>query len=275
MAERFTVLGASGFIGAHLVAHLRQRRHDCAAPARDAVLDPAADHGHLIFCIGLTSDFRRRPLETVEAHVCVLREVLRDLRFSSLTYLSSTRVYAGAADTDEATALRVDPHAADDLYNLSKLLGESMCLNAGRAGARVARLSNVVGLRPDADIFIDQLLDEGFATGAIRFRTAPGSTKDYVHIDDAVAALESIALCDHAGIFNIASGESTSNAQIAQMIERHLGFTCSFAPDAPEWRFAPIRIERARALLGFAPRPFRDFFPDYLAARRAARKDLP
>lgn len=274
MSECFTVLGASGFIGGHLVAYLRRRGHRCLAPARDAVLDPGVDYGHLIYCIGLTSDFRRRPLETVEAHVCVLRQVLRDLQFSSLTYLSSTRVYAGADDTEERATLRVDPHAADDLYNLSKLLGESLCLHAGRPETRVARLSNVVGLRPDADIFIDQLLEEGFATGAVRFRSAPGSAKDYVHVDDAVTALESIALCGDAGVFNVASGEQTSNAQIAELIERHLGFECSFAPDAPEWRFAPIRIERARTLLGFAPRSFRDFFPDYLAARLAARKEL-
>lgn len=275
MAERFTVLGAGGFIGGQLVAHLRRKGHECHAPARNAAPDPRTEHGHMVYCIGLTSDFRGRPLETVEAHVCVLRDLLQQARFSSLTYLSSTRVYAGAQETVETAALRVAPGAPDDLYNLSKLMGESLCLHGGRAGVKVARLSNVVGLRPDADIFIDQLLHEGFTRGEILFRSGPASAKDYVHVDDVVTALETMALSPATGLFNVASGRPTSNAQIAAAIEAQLGIPCRFEPGAPEWAFPPIDIGRARALLGFAPQPFEQFFPHHLAAYRAARNGKP
>lgn len=275
MRERFTVLGASGFIGSYLAAHLTRRGHECLMPERDESLDPRIDYGHVVYCIGLTSDFRTRPLETAQAHVCALLAVLRDVRFSSLTYLSSTRVYANASDTDEFAVLSLDVHVPDDLYNLSKLLGESLCLHAGRVGVRVARLSNVVGLRPDADIFIDQLLQEGFSRGAIQFRTSPGSAKDYVHIDDVVVALEGIALCGEEGIFNVASGEATTNEQIADFIQRYLGIPCDFMAGAPELRFEQIRINRAQATFGFDPQPFGEFFPLYLSGYQAARIKNP
>ena len=61
----------------------------------------------MIYAIGVTADFRTRPFETMEAHVSVLCEILRDARLDSLTYLSSTRLYGGAASTGEGTDFRV------------------------------------------------------------------------------------------------------------------------------------------------------------------------
>lgn len=267
--RRFTILGAGGFIGSRLAAHLRLRGFECLTPERAESLDPGFDYGHLVYCVGLTSDFRARPLDTIEAHVCFLRKILQDNLFTSLTYLSSTRLYIRSADTAESAVLTVDPHDSNDLYNLSKLLGESVCLHCGRSGTRVVRLSNVVGLRQDTDIFIDQLLAEGFSTGSITFRTSPESCKDYIHIDDVVEALVAVALCGEDGIFNIASGESTTNLEIAEAIRRNLGFQYEFEPGSPTVSFEPVRIDRARAALNFSPAPFAEFFPRYLKDYRA------
>src|SRR5437868_14664917 len=87
-----TVLGASGFIGSHIVRELEQRGEKYYAPAKvETIWDK--DLGNIIYCIGLTADFRTRPFDTVEAHVCKLNELLKRGRFDSLLYLSSTRVY--------------------------------------------------------------------------------------------------------------------------------------------------------------------------------------
>ena len=262
-----TVLGASGFVGRHLVARLRADGVACAAPSRDADL-LRRPLGHVIYAIGLTSDFRSRPLETVQAHVCLLRSLLEQGDFDSLTYLSSTRVYAGAADTRESATLRVNPNDPSDLYNLSKLMGESLCLHGGRAGARVARLSNIVGLRDAPDSFIDQLLEEGARDGCITLRTALSSRKDYLHIDDAVSQIIAIALSDATGIFNVALGAGVENREIAACLRNVLGYRVSAAPDAPEWAFDDIDVSRTRALCGVSPRPFSEFFPNFLTQYR-------
>lgn len=266
-----TVLGAGGFIGGHLQRHLQGQGVPCFAPLRG---DPGVFRrplGHVVYAIGLTADFRSRPLDTVEAHVCLLRRLLAQGDFDSLTYLSSTRVYAGADSTDEAARLRVDPHDPGDLYNLSKLMGESMCLHASRRPAKVARLSNIVGLRPDADIFIDQLLAEGMKTGRVVLRTAMASRKDYLFIDDAVAALAQLATAEEPGIYNVASGEGVENRAIADALQRHLGIEVAETPGAPAWDFLPVATAKLRARFGLAPRAFDDYFPGYLAAYRQAR----
>jgi len=218
----------------------------------------------VIYAIGLTADFRVRPLETVEGHVCLLQRLLQAGDFESLTYLSSTRVYVGSADTRESAPLRVNPNDGSDLYNLSKLMGESLCLHGGRPGLKVARLSNVVGLRRDPDMFIDQLLEEGHRTGKVVFRTAPESRKDYVHIDDVVRLVGQLALSEAAGIYNVASGEGVTNREIAAALRSELGFEVATVAEAPTWEFTAIDISKAEERFAYRPRKFADYFPGYL-----------
>ncbi|MGV2863349.1 NAD-dependent epimerase/dehydratase family protein [Achromobacter sp. AGC39] len=264
-----TVLGAAGFIGRHLVARLRAAGPPCQAPPRQDPGLMTRPLGHVIYAIGLTSDFRSRPLDTVEAHVCLLRSLLAAGNFDSLTYLSSTRVYAGSADTRESAMLAVNPNDPSDLYNLSKLMGESLCLHGGRSGAKVARLSNIVGLRDTPDSFIDQLLEEGARGNGITLRTSLSSRKDYLYIDDAVSQILAIAQSEDAsGIFNVAHGASVDNREVAHWLQQALGYRCNVAPDAPEWAFADVDVSRIQALCGGAPRAFSDYFPNFLAQYR-------
>ena len=116
--SRITVLGAQGLIGSQILHYLQQRGVDTFAPAKHDERIFTEPLGQVIYCIGLTADFRQRPLETVEAHVCLLRRLLATAQFESLTYLSSTRVYAQSDDTSENANLVVNPNQASDLYNL-------------------------------------------------------------------------------------------------------------------------------------------------------------
>lgn len=260
----FTVLGGTGFIGSALVRRLRAQGHECFVPARDEAFDPSRSLGHVVYAIGLTSDFRSRPLDTVEAHVCVLRRVLAQARFDTLTYLSSTRVYGTSTDTRESAPLRVQPDDPSSLYDLSKLTGESLCLHSGRSGVKVARLSNIVGRRPDADGFLYQLVREARQTGRVTLHTTADSRKDYLCLDDATAVLTRIASSTAGGIYNVASGEAVSNATIARRLTDALGATVSFSPDAVRRDFAPVDITKILAAFGFQARPFSDHFTEML-----------
>ncbi len=264
MTTRYTILGASGFIGSHLVSHLQAAGYECHSPLRGDRTLFTTPLGHVIYCVGLTADFRSRPLETVEAHVCLLRRLLAHGNFASLTYLSSTRVYAGASVTRESATLSVNPNDFGDLYNLSKLMGESLCLHGGRTNARVVRLSNIVGLRSDPDIFIDQLLEEGRRTGRVVLRTALSSRKDYLYIEDAVAALTQIAGSAAQGIINVASGEGVENREIVRFLEAQMGFSVEVMPNAPVWDFTTVDTSRLNTEFSISPRPFAEYFPEFL-----------
>jgi nucleoside-diphosphate-sugar epimerase len=254
----FTVLGAGGVIGRALTALLRSRGHDVRALARHDAWDWGADWGHVIYAVGLTADFRNRPFDTVEAHVSLLAGVLKRASFDSLLYLSSTRVYAGAERTVEQAPLHVNPSDPSDLYNLSKLMGEALCLAQPLPTIRVARLSNVIG-GEDADSpnFIAQLRREA-GTGCIRLLSALDSAKDYIHIDDACELLIDVATGGRERLYNVASGENVSHGRWAAHFKARTGCRIEVAPNAPLQRAAAIDVTRIRQEFGRTPRPALD-----------------
>lgn len=253
--SRFTVLGASGAIGSRLVNALRAGGHDVLAPARDESAWLTQPLGHVIYAIGVTADFRSRALDTVEAHVCALVPLLRSAQFESFLYLSSTRVYGDQLLGSEEVSLGVNPHDPSDLYNLSKLMGESVCLSSGRSGVRVVRLSNVVGADDvDSSNFLPSLLRDA-KTGHIALRTDLASAKDYIHIDDVQLLLPRIALQGRQSMYNVASGQQVTHKQWVDRLVAMTGCTVQVLANAPLARFAPVDVSRIRAEFGFAPRP--------------------
>lgn len=248
----FTILGASGFIGSHVAARLRERG-EVLTPPRGT--DPRErPWGHVIYCIGLTSDFRARPFETIEAHVTLLARWLQEADFESFLYCSSTRVYEGAAVGCEDATLTVDPARPEHVFNLSKLCGENLCLRDARQGVRVARLSNVVGADWRGRNFLIDVLLEAAATKHVTFRTALDSAKDYVTVEDVAALLPRLAVTGRQRLYNVASGVNTTHAQIAAWLEGQ-GVCTDVAPGAPTLAFPPLDISRLRAEFGFAPSP--------------------
>ncbi len=248
--ELFTILGAAGTIGRALAEHLRVRQHAVQAVGRSDLPDFLASGrpaGHVIDCIGLTGDFRSRLLDTTDAHVGVTARCLGALAYDSFLFLSSTRVYANGVTTHEDTALSCRPADPSDLYNLSKLTGEALCLTDPRPTTRVVRLSNVFATDPGADTFLGQVLAEGRATGRVLLRQGAESEKDYVSLDDVVHLLPAIARHGRHRIYNLAAGTNVSHRQIADALRDRFGWEIAFAPDAPAVRFPPMEITRLNA----------------------------
>jgi nucleoside-diphosphate-sugar epimerase len=246
-----TILGASGYIGSHLAKRLQQFKLEFQAIGRDDAL-PSTNLGKVIYCIGLTADFRTKPFETVEAHVCTLLEVVRNCQFDSLLYLSSTRLYAGSNSSDEKQSLRVSPQHASDLYNISKLMGESITLNCGRTG-RVARIANVYGPDFKSDNFLPSVLRQAVKGEKTVLQTAPDSEKDYVCIHDVVEQLIWIASEGKQQIYNVASGVNVSHRELAEKLQELTGCEIEFAAQAPVIKFPPITVDRVRREFGFVP----------------------
>lgn len=248
-----TILGASGFIGSQLAKTLRDLGETFFAPARGADIS-GQRLGNVIYCIGLTSDFRSRPLDTVNAHVCELLQVIRDCDLDSLLYLSSTRLYnSGLEVAHEEDAIQVAPLNPSDLYNISKLMGESLSLCSGKK-VRIARLSNVYGGDFASENFLPSIIRDAVTKGKIVLRTSPDSEKDYVSIDDVTAALVKIARGGRHEIYNLASGANISNRALVEAISRITNCEVEFLPGASQVRFPTSNIDRMREEFGFTPR---------------------
>jgi nucleoside-diphosphate-sugar epimerase len=261
-----TVLGARGFIGSHLVRRLREFAIETFAPARGENLI-GRNLGEVIYCIGLTSDFRQKPFETVDAHVCQLLQVLRDCDFDSLLYLSSTRVYKGSTIASEDDVLSLQPSDGSDLYNGSKIMGESLALNSGRK-VRVARLSNVYGRDLHSNNFLSSLIRDAITRKKIVLDTALDSEKDYVSINEVVDLLLKVARNGQHVIYNVASGTNTSHGDICNRLREITECEIEVVPDASTVKFPFININRIKQEFAFQPANLLDRLEELVSSYR-------
>ncbi len=246
---KFTALGSSGFIGKTLTAYLRDKGHEVVTPDRTVKTLAGQNLGHVIYAIGMTGNFRENPDAAIEAHVNVLQRLIKDATFDSWLYLSSTRVYGSSNNTSETTPITVTPNA-DTLYDLSKLLGESICLSHKNPAVRVARLSNVYGIGQSEHTFLGSVLRDVKNKGNVTIGENPASSKDYVSVQDVVELLELIALNGKERLYNIASGKATTHQALADS----LGSAVSFAPNGATRALPGINIARISGEFGKTPR---------------------
>jgi nucleoside-diphosphate-sugar epimerase len=251
---RFTVVGADGILGSISARFLEAEGYEVyrfprAAPISDDAL------GHVLFAAGVTADFRSRPFDTMDGHVGLVTSFLRTANFESLLYFSSTRLYEHADTTRENANISVNPERADDLYALSKLAGEAVCLNAGRKNVRIARLSNVVvpGMAR-SDTFIGALCREALK-GQIVLQSAASSGKDYLWIEDMLQWVRRIATTGTSHMYNVASGSNIEHGTWAKAISTATGCSLQMTESEPKHVFPAILVER---LQNEFPRNVRD-----------------
>ncbi len=273
MTERFTVFGAAGYIGSTLVNKLQSAEREVIAITRENIATTPNDLGHAIYAIGLTSDFRSRPLETIEAHVNLLANLISRRTFRSFTYLSSTRLYKCETSTDELISISASPRESDDIYTLSKLLGEALLLRLTPDRGRICRLSNVYGGNDQSANFLTCVIAEARTEGDVVITQAAASEKDYIHIEDACRAILAIALRGTEPIYNVATGQNTSHQQIADRLKSH-GIAVNFRTGQAV-RFKPINVDRLRKLMDWNPRRLIDDLPSLLTVQVETYKEPP
>ncbi len=270
---KYTVLGSSGFIGSTVAALATAAGHQVWCPGRQDRLD-SQHAGHLIYCIGMTADFRRQPHQTIDAHVTNLQRVLRTASFDSLTYLSSTRVYqhTDLAVVDEDSPLLVTAQEPGDLYNLSKLLGENLLLQHGGA-VRVARLSNVVGNDVNSSNFLFSVLRDCVRRGRVELQQSLASAKDYVDVRYVAELLLRLGPHGQQNVYNIASGFRVSHRQILDHLTRLTGAKVTVAATAAEYSFPHISTDRVQQEFNTRTSSVVDRLPELVrCARRHFRK---
>ena len=243
----FTVYGGAGFIGSNLVTYLEGQGEEVYVPDRDSnPADEKNNLGHVIYCIGLTADFRSRPLDTAEAHVGKLIDVLSNTDYQSFLYLSSTRLYDQANSGDEETDFLINPHDPLQIYSLTKLAGEAACLSQDNNKVRIARLSNVFGMDVESENFLMAIIGKALREDKIHLQTSRQSSKDYINIAYVVRALAHIAVAGNERVYNVAEGKNTTHAEIVDEIANITGCQLTVADGAPTITFPALSVDRLR-----------------------------
>jgi UDP-glucose 4-epimerase len=218
--ETFSVLGADGVIGRALCRYLANNGATVQAFGRKDETYLSRPLGHALYAIGLTADFAARPFDTVEAHISLFADLLKQASFDSMTYFSSTRLYDSSGDGHEAASLKLSPQNPRHLYDLTKAVGESLCLTSGRANVRAARLASVYGGDLTSSNFLHDLLHRARLSRTLELASHPLVARDYVHIDNVCAAIAVIATSGRQQIYNVASGRNVTNADLFGLIGR-------------------------------------------------------
>lgn len=258
---KYTVFGASGFIGSHVAKLATAGGHDVYGPARNENVEKK-NLGHVIYCIGMTADFRRKPHQTIDAHVTRLQQILQACDFDTFTYLSSTRVYQHCSESivNEETPLAVRSQDPGDLYNLSKLLGESILQSHG-GEIRIARLSNVFGKDILSNNFLFSVLRDCVHKGHVELQQTLDSEKDYVDLGDVTSQLLRLGPEGSNGIYNLASGTNTTHRQLLDLVTELTGATVKVAQNAVQHSFPRINISRMRQEFQFHSRSVIEYLP--------------
>ena len=280
--SRALVLGAGGFVGRHLCARLRADGWDVVGTVRPGaghpspgevavdLADPAALEAavraadpdvafHLAAGRARATAADRRATAAVNTSSGLhLVEALGE-RCRAVVRLGSSTEYAAVDGPMDETA----PLSPRGFFGATKAAGSLLLVAAAHErGLRSAVLRAFQVYGPgDHDGRLVPTVLRAARDGSVLPLTAPGSRRDWVHVDDVVEACVRAAAADDlpAGtVLNVGTGRQTANEELVATAERATGRRIRVdvgahpgrSWDTGSWVSDP---SRARALLGWEP----------------------
>lgn len=219
--KKATVIGSSGYVGRHVVNRLNNLGIDVTAPRRGNELQLlGTDLGELFYCAGMTSNYAANPVDTVQVHINLILSLLESCQYNSIVYLSSTRLYDRPLATtkyskviSENDFILMNSKNPRHLYDLTKAVGESLCLNIASEKASIARLACVWDTSNNATGFIPSLIRQlqevrrsSSSENVILMNSNVNSSRHYIHVNDLTSAIVDMAYKEgHEQIISVAS----------------------------------------------------------------------
>lgn len=280
--DRVVILGASGFLGRALHAALSRegvevighssRTLDLTRREALSVLDPVMVPGTaLVLASALTPDRGQTPA-TFLANITMatnLAAYLEGRRVGSLAYVGSDAVYG----FDDDTVTEETPVAPVGYYALGKYAAERIMDCAARAASVPLLILRVTGVYgpgdPHASYGPNAFARSLARDHSVRIFGAGEEERDHVFVDDVAAVTARLLRSAAAGVYNVATGQSRSFADVVKAIRDLVPYEVEVV-SAP--RKGPITHRRfdiahlSRALPGLRFTPLRDGLATTLAA---------
>jgi UDP-glucose 4-epimerase len=231
--SRVLLLGATGFIG----AVIQQQLESAAIPtvalgsADINLLDPSASDrlcqilrpdDSVVLLAALTPD-KGRDIATFMKNLVMMQSICEALEKSGcghLVYFSSDAVYG----SEVSTVTEYTPVAAQDLYGTMHYTREIMARSLISIPQLVLRPTVVYGRDDTHNSYgPNRFRKSAQAEGKITLFGSGEEMRDHIHVGDVSALTLLCLLHKSTGTLNIASGNSTSFYEVAEIIAKQFG----------------------------------------------------
>ena len=214
----YTIFGSTGRIGSYLKKKLISDGNSVFSPSRKDYYLAHKNLGHVIYCSGVTSDFKYRSFDTIESHVCLLSFLLKHKNFKSFNYLSSTRLNFPKRSFINKISPKFYGDYEIDIYNASKLAGEALCIQSQIPNVKITRICHVVNPNDkQKENFLSDICGQA-KRGEILLNSSLKTKKNYIHIEDLSFLLKLIGPFGKKKFYNIASDNLISNNEIIKKL---------------------------------------------------------
>jgi len=223
---RLVVLGATGFVGGHVVDRARElgwevlglssKDMDLASPNGAEMLSAILRDGDTV--VHGAAIVPTRNAGEVSQNLVVTQSVVDAIaghEIAQLVVVSSDAVYGSKSGIiSEASAC-----SPDSMHGIMSLAREMMCLEVKVPVLTIVRPAPIYGVGDPhksygPNRFIGQMIDSGeitlFGEGA--------AIRDHVFIGDVANVIVRAIMARESGVINIASGQSISFAEMAELV---------------------------------------------------------
>ena len=226
---RVLVTGGSGFIGRRLCEALRERAFEVWAPSRqewdlvsDAMPDRRVDKVFHLAGRSFIPDSWKEPADFYRTNVQGTVSVLDFCRNVGAALLYVSGYCYGIAE--RFPIHETSPLRPNNPYAFSKVAAETACRFFSahfHIPLSIVRPFNVYGPGQSAKFLIPHLIEQALDPAASELVVRDSRPRrDFIHVDDLVAALCTVPVRDDPATYNVGSGRSFSVREIAELVER-------------------------------------------------------
>lgn len=258
---RIAITGGRGRLAALAASHFQREGMEVALFSREAggrflslsdLPGALASHNILLHCawstVPLTAE--QNPSWTAEQDLPLLTALLMAAAPHPVhvIFVSTAAVYG---NTGKERACEESLPQPLGNYAKEKLEAEAIIRSSG-VSTTVLRVTNLLGERPDParpQGILPRLVQSARTQSPLTIWGDGSAMKDYLHVNDFMAALDRVVEVRPQATFNVGSGESVTVLQLARLVEAATGLSVpmSFGNQMP-WDVSHSRINSNRIL---------------------------